>query len=253
MPENNTNQFDKNTQTIIEIREKLLYELEAIEATKNEGAVEVMKDVSSIMESILGTGIIRARGASTDMTDLASIIRSYLRYLETILAGGILTPLTGREEEWVDIAVAPNASKEIVQKFRGQDYIIAFKSVQVNKRYSNIYRFNKDNKYAHRVDMIQFYNVNKPSQLVVNNCSLRFIQFPYTLDQIRIPAILDEEGHFLRTVDGETIEDLMDNIAFRTTGGTVIGAPVIPFPTLRREGVNWGAEVSAVIGADANR
>lgn len=249
MPENDLSKYDKNTQAIIDIRSKLELEMMAIEKTKNEGALEVMKDVVSIVDNMLGVGSIRARGAGTDMGDLVVILRNYVRYIETVLSGGILTPLTGREDEWEDISIAPNASRTIVQNFRGNEYTIDFKTVQVNKRYANIYRFNKDNKYAHRVDMVLFANIDNPNQVVANSASLRFIQFPYTLEQIRIASIFSE-NQFARTADGEDLQEVMDTIAFRATSGNVIAAPPIPFPTLRKDFPLWHSEVSALIGSE---
>lgn len=250
MAENGLSVYDKNTQVIIDIRSKLEMELKAIERTNNEGAVELMKDVIAITDNMLGVGVIRSRGAGTDMADLALVLRNYVKYIETVLAGGILTPLTGREEEWEDVAISPDSEKVFTRTFRGNDYRIEFKSVQVNKRYGNIYRFNKDNKYAHRMDMILFTNINPPGNTVVNNASLRFIQFPYTLEQVRIASVLDENNNFARTADGNELQDVIDEIAFKATSGNVIAAPPIPFPTLKKDFPLWHSEISALIGSN---
>lgn len=250
MDENRLSAYDKNTQAIIDIRAKLDMEMKAIEKTNNEGAVEMMNDVIAIVDNMLGVGTIRSRGAGTDMGDLVLVLRNYVKYIETILAGGILTPLTGREEEWADVDIANGSEKYIVRNFRGIEYRIDFKSVQVNKRYGNIYRFNKDNKYAHRMDMILFTNVNAPNNTIVNNASLRFIQFPYTLEQVRIASILDEQNQFARTADGDDLQEVMDTIAFKATSGNVVAAPPIPFTTLKKDFPLWHSEISALIGSD---
>lgn len=239
--------YAKNTGVIMNFREKVKSEYDAIAALNNPGASDIMYDVSAIIDNMLGIAALRARGLENDHIDVLAILSNYMKYIETLLSGGILTPLTGREEEWEDIPVSPDAVKNIERHFRGKVYNIDFKSVQVNRRYRNIFRFNKDNKYAHRTDLIQFIDATNPKRRVTNNASLRFIRFPYTLEQVFIPAKLDENGALIETIDGKTEMDLLNTIAFKTANGTVIAAPTVPFYTLKKEGIDCNVEIEKFV------
>ena len=231
--------YTRNSQTVVDIRDKMEAEIEAVAATNNPAALGVAKDVQAILEILMGTAAIRSRGVDTDVADVTQLIGSYLGYLRTVLSGGILTPLTGREEEWEDIDAPADGERRIICLFNGKEYPIEFKSVQVNRRYQNIYRFNKDNNYAHRADMIRFVDRNNPKRYVTTQLSRRFIKFPYTLDQVDCLVDVDENGTILGYPDDLDELKLQSQIAFFTSNGGVIAAPSIPFHFLKKEGIDY--------------
>lgn len=242
-----TEYYSKNTDVIMTFREKVRSEAEAIKALNNPAASDIMFDVGAIIDQMLGIASLRVRGHESDVIDVLGILGNYVKYIETLLSGGILTPITGHEEEWEDIQIPADAPKVLERHFRDNNYNIDFKSVQVNRRYRNIYRFNKDNKYAHRTDLIQFIDAENPKRRVTNNASVRFIKFPYVLEQVIILAKLDENGALLETLDGKTELDLLNTIAFKTANGTIIAAPTVPFYILKKEGIDCNAEVEKLV------
>ena len=243
--EMNVNHYVNNTNVIADVRFKIENEIDALKRTKNHPAAEFAQDVQSIIDMMLGTAAIRCRNADTDTMSIQKILGQYVTSIQTILRGGILTPLTGVEEEWEDIKLDPDDSKELLIPFRGKTYTINYKSVQVNKRFRNIYRYNKDNKYAHRIDMIALRETTNRNLIRTTDISLRFIKFPYTLDYVNVNVDVNDEGEIIN-YHGTTRDGLNDQIAFRSAAGDVILAPRIPFYLLKREGIDYQAEFEAL-------
>lgn len=234
------NYYQENTQAIINLRDHMENEVEAVAATNNIGATEIAKDVEAILNVMMSTAVIRCRGAEFEEFQLKQFLSYYAQYIQTILQGGILCPLTGREEEWEDITLGPDDPKKITVPFRGKEYTIEYKSVQVNKRYPNIYRFNKDNNYAHRVDMIRFVEKNNPRKVSAHaDVSLRFIKFPYTLDNVNV--VKDD----ISNIDEFEKAELQNRIVFQTNSGELMVAPMIPFHYLKKAGVDYTAELNS--------
>ena len=240
--------YNDNTAAIMDIREKMASEVSAVLAA-NSAAADIARDVQSILDNILGVASMRTRSIDTDSTPIPKIVADYVRYVQIVLSGGILTPLTGREEEWEDIRIPPESAddRKIICHYNGKEYPIEYKSVQVNRRYRNIFRFNKDNKYAHRTDLIRFVDRTNPKRYTVNSNSLRFIKFPYTLESVNCLVDIDESGAVTAYQEGFTENDLQNKIAFFSTDGQAFAAPPVPFYIIKREGIDYQEEIKNLV------
>ena len=248
------NLYRNNNSDIAEIRERVQLE---IAAAKNQsfsmGAV--LEDLQVIINTILGQAIIRIRGAGGDALPLTSIVSQYVKSITTILSGGIISPLMGVESEWEELPIPENAPKEITVPFRGENIVIPYKSIQVNRRYPQVYRFNKDNNYAHAMDYIRIHDKHDMSKYVTTAVSRRFIKFPYTLEHVDL--VVDRVNVTPGKVNipdyggGNTENDLYNMIIFKDNDNYLV-APPIPFHMLKKYGCDYNEELLNAATEDGN-
>ena len=186
--------INQNNMFLDSVVSKMNNEYEALERTGNEQAIQigsVIKNIvysiiSEVRESLTSTGLITSTQAPYFMNQCMQSVNS-------ILSGGVISPITGDEAEWVDTTAPQDAGQELKISYRGKEYSIPIESVQINKRYPKIYRINNDNNLAHRIDYFQFHDAKNPQKIHLTEDSIRFIQFPYTMQALHSHCIVDDK------------------------------------------------------------
>ncbi len=176
-----------------------------------------------------------------------SIFDQIMASINAIMRGGIIWVLTGDEDEWADVTSPEDIGKNMTINFRNEDYTITIESVQMNKRYPNIYRFNNDNNYAHRIDYMCFHNLKDPEKVKFTNDSIRFIEFPYRLESVHINAIFNDSGDIVDYLN-ITEDEIKDQIVYGNEDSkdphAYIIAPRVPLLLLKENGINIENEVN---------
>ena len=96
--------------------------------------------------------------------------------------------------KWYDIDVKNYPQyedlKTFERSFRGFDYSIEIESIQANKRYRGLYRFNNDNDLAHIANLIAFTEEDGSVKTTID--SIRFVELPVTYTSpVVIPAEIE--------------------------------------------------------------
>ena len=129
-----------------------------------------------------------------------------LTMIDKCLRGMPITALNGTEDEWVDVSTHPNMANTIGKTMQfgkrnlpGTSFTI--ESIQINTRFPNVHRFNNDNRFAHRMDAIAYYEVETGapiSSVIIDDQNLRFIIFPY--------PILPTVNYYIDLRDGKVVK-----------------------------------------------
>lgn len=253
-PEQNTieNEIAKQNKLYLEgIKDRMDEEYKAIVRTENTTAIETVKIISDMLHSIVDRTIevFDTIPAMNQSVHSPRFISQCMQSLNAILSGGIISPLTGVDEEWVDTTIADDVGQQFKIKYRGKEYSIDIESVQVNIRYPKIYRLNGDNRFAHRIDYFQFHDATKPENVHLTEDSIRFIQFPYTMQALHSHCVVEDK----------TISDYLDFYYDEIANGLVypdqsngephsyVIAPKIPFHMLEEEGISVENEIAEFI------
>lgn len=233
------------------IKSRMNEEYNAIVRSENSQAIETAKIISDMLHAVVDRTIKAFEDMPTMNTRVhaPAFINQCIKSLNAILAGGVISPLTGADEEWVDATVPDDVGQEFKFTYRGKNYAITIESVQVNIRYPKIYRLNNDNRLAHRIDYFQFHDATKPENVHLTEDSIRFIQFPYTMQTLHSHCVVEEK----------TISDYLDFDYDEIANGLIypdqtngdphsyVIAPKIPFYMLEEEGINLENEIAAYI------
>lgn len=233
------------------IKDRMNEEYKALIRTENAQAIETGKVIFDMLNAIVDRTIEEFDKSPILSTRVHApmFINQCIQSLNAILAGGIISPLTGVEEEWVDTTVSEDIGQQFKFKYRGKEYSIDIESVQVNIRYPKIYRLNNDNRLAHRIDYFQFHDATKPENVHLTEDSIRFIQFPYTMQTLHSHCVVEEK----------TISDYLDFYYDEIANGLIypdqtnddphsyVIAPKIPFYMLEEEGISVEDEIAAFI------
>ena len=172
------------------------------------------EDLRSLSTTILNAAQERVE-ASDHRYVMSALIGGYINSLAALFGGGLISPLTGADFEWEELPIPEGKKVEDVHiVFRDKEFVLQVESIQVNKRYPQVRRFNNDNRFAHCYNAIGFEieadNENSGemrNELKYTMTSIRYIEFPYELQHVNIPADLDEDGNI------DPITDSIENIA----------------------------------------
>lgn len=228
------------------IVEKMKLEHEALLRTNNEKAIQLGNVISVIVNSVVGAvSEVFKDEEFNGQVQAPYFLQQCMQSVNAIFAGGIISPLTGSDEEWIDTTVPDDIGQEFHMSYRGEEYSIKIESVQVNKRYPKIYRLNNDNNLAHRIDYFQFHDAKNPDHVHLTEDSIRFIQFPYTMKSLHSHCII-EENAITDYLDFD-YTDIKDGLIYpdQTDDGqySYVIAPKIPFTMLEEAGVSLEAEI----------
>ena len=177
------------------------------------------EDLRSLSTTILNAAQQRVE-ASDHRYVMSALIGGYINSLAALFGGGLISPLTGADFEWEELPIPEGKKVEDVHiVFRDKEFVLQVESIQVNKRYPQVRRFNNDNRFAHCYNAIGFEieaddeNSDKlRNELKYTMTSIRYIEFPYQLEHVNIPADLDEDGNIDPITD--SIEDIANEIYF---------------------------------------
>ena len=238
------NFYEENSIFLRNLHESVTAEVRAAERS-NPDLVPLIQDTQTALDILSALASARTRGDGQEIVKVQDMLRDYFQIIGTILNGGILTPLAGTEDEWEDVPLNPNTEKSFTVDFRGKTYTIEFKSVQVNKRFPKIFRFNKDTRLAHREDLVRVFDAKSPGYYFTTKVSRRFIKFPYTLETVSKAAEMSEDGKSVVCYTDGTEQDILDEIAFKV-GDKVLLAPPVPVHMLKKDGIDIDAELAKV-------
>lgn len=204
-PTENTveNEIDEQNRNYLQsIMSKAQIEFEALERTGNEQAAWIGKLAKDIVYSIVSTVDTTLNNSEEykNRVNASVVVSQVMQSVNAMLAGGVISPITGCDEEWQDVTVAEDVGQSLKINFRGRQFELPIESVQVNIRYPKIYRLNNDNAYAHRIDYFQFHDVCHPEHTRLTEDSIRFIKFPYSMETLHCSCI----------VENNTIMEYMD-------------------------------------------
>lgn len=197
------------------VKQHIADELEALNSQAPSAmAKDTFEDLRSISTTILNAAQQRVE-ASDHRYVMSSLIGGYINSLATLFGGGLISPLTGADFEWEELPIPEGKKVEDVHiVFRDKEFVLQVESIQVNKRYPQVRRFNNDNRFAHCYNAIGFEieaddenSDELRNELKYTMTSIRYIEFPYQLEHINIPADLDEDGNI------DPITDSIENIA----------------------------------------
>lgn len=204
------------------------FELEIDFLHRDSNHPAIIDGLKKVIETIIETvDTITHNAANLNATEL---IRMFLNSANSLAGGGILSPITGFDEEWEDITNPDDVGAIFKSHCAGIDFEVKIESIQVNKRFPKIFRLNNDNRLAHNTEFLTFQDSNDTNRVVTNDDSVRFIQFPYILQNIVIPANIDDEHESINllTVTADDIE----GFAFLNEYNTPLFAPKIPLYAL---------------------
>ena len=231
------------------MRDRVGTECSALDRTGDPNAMYVGKIINAIVNNIITTLESAAKSAPNQI-NIPYLSNQIMHSVNAIMAGGIISPLTGCDEEWHDVTVPDDVGQKFRCTYRGKEYEIDIESVQVNIRYPKIYRLNGDNKYAHRIDFMQFHSATNPNHVNLTEDSIRFIQFPYTMQSAHFTCIIDSENHITDYLDCE-YDDIANGLIYgdytNNDPRSYIIAPKIPFFMLEDEGINIDEEIASYI------
>lgn len=233
------------------ILERMQMECNAIAKTNNQAAICVSNMVSSIVNQIVKCvkDEFAANETLANSVFAGYFIKECIDSATAVISGGVISPITGDEDEWRDVTDPADVGQNLVINYRGTDYNIPIESVQVNVRYPKIYRFNGDNNYAHRLDYFQFHDVGNPSVVHRTEDSLRFIQFPYSMDSMHVQCIIRDNSitDYIEFTPDEISNGLVYPNAANLHPESYIVAPRIPFSMLESAGINLDDEIHKYI------
>lgn len=189
-----------------------------LEALNFQASSTMAKDTFEDLRSISST-ILNAAHQRVEFSDhryvMSALIGGYINSLAALFGGGLISPLTGADFEWEELPIPEGKKVEDVHiVFRDKEFVLQVESIQVNKRYPQVRRFNNDNRFAHCYNAIGFEveaddenGRELRNELKYTMTSIRYIEFPYQLEHVNIPADLDEDGNI------DPITDSIENIA----------------------------------------
>ena len=189
-----------------------------LEALNFQASSTMAKDTFEDLRSISST-ILNAAHQRVEFSDhryvMSALIGGYINSLAALFGGGLISPLTGADFEWEELPIPEGKKVDDVHiVFRDKEFVLQIESIQVNKRYPQVRRFNNDNRFAHCYNAIGFEveaddenGRELRNELKYTMTSIRYIEFPYQLEHVNIPADLDEDGNI------DPITDSIENIA----------------------------------------
>jgi hypothetical protein len=133
--------------------------------------------------------------------------------------------------------------------YRDKEYSITIESIQINNRYPKIYRLNNDNNLAHRVDYFQFHDARNPENIHLTEDSIRFIQFPYSMQSLHSHCIIDDKviSDYLDFDYSEIKDGLIYPNQSSDEATSYVIAPKIPFTMLEEAGINMDKEIEIYV------
>lgn len=197
------------------VKQHIADELEALNfQAPSAMAKGTFEDLRSLSTTILNAAQQRVE-ASDHRYVMSALIGGYINSLAALFGGGLISPLTGADFEWEELPIPEGKKVEDVHiVFRDKEFVLQVESIQVNKRYPQVRRFNNDNRFAHCYNAIGFEieaddenGRELRNELRYTMTSIRYIEFPYQLEHVNIPADLDEDGNI------DPITDSIENIA----------------------------------------
>lgn len=197
------------------VKQHIADELEALNFQASSAiAKNTFEDLRSISTTILNAAQQRVE-SSDHRYVMSALIGGYINSLAALFGGGLISPLTGADFEWEELPIPEGKKVEDVHiVFRDKEFVLQVESIQVNKRYPQVRRFNNDNRFAHCYNAIGFEieaddenGRELRNELKYTMTSIRYIEFPYQLEHVNIPADLDEDGNI------DPITDSIKNIA----------------------------------------
>ena len=197
------------------VKQHITDELEALNfQAPSAMAKDTFEDLRSISTTILNAAQQRVESSDHQYV-MSSLIGGYINSLAALFGGGLISPLTGADFEWEELPIPEGKKVEDVHIiFRDKEFILQVESIQVNKRYPQVRRFNNDNRFAHCYNAIGFEieaddenSDELRNELKYTMTSIRYIEFPYQLEHVNIPADLDDDGNI------DPITDSIENIA----------------------------------------
>lgn len=238
----------ENEQYLSGLRAKMEAEYNAIVRTKNENAIELGSVISEIMNSIID--IISTKYAKSpelySKLPASRFLYHCMEAINSMMVGGIISPLTGDEEEWIDTTVSDDIGQQFKVQFRGKEYSITIQSVQTNIRYPRIYRLNGDNNLAHRIDYLQFHAIGHPEHTHLTSDSIRFITFPYQMESIHSQVVLNDKNEITDYFD-LSYDEIKDGIVYPNQTSddphAYLIAPKVPVSMLIEDGINIDEEI----------
>ena len=230
----------QNKMYIDNVRAKAKIEHDALVRTGNEQAIQLGSVIYKIIDSI-ATSVDEALESYNIVGKIQApyFLNQCMQSVNAILAGGVISPITGDDEEWVDTTVPEDIGKEFTFEYRGKEHTITINSVQVNKRYPKIYRLNNDNDLAHRIDYFQFHDAKNPAKVHLTEDSIRFIQFPYTMQALHSHCIVDDRtiSDYLDFDYSEIKDGLIYPDQSNDAPDSYVIAPKMPFSMLEENGI----------------
>lgn len=202
------------------VKQHISDELEALNfQAPSAMAKGTFEDLRSLSTTILNAAQQRVE-ASDHRYVMSALIGGYINSLAALFGGGLISPLTGADFEWEELPIPEGKKVEDVHiVFRDKEFVLQVESIQVNKRYPQVRRFNNDNRFAHCYNAIGFEieaddenGRELRNELKYTMTSIRYIEFPYQLEHVNIPADLDEDGNIDPITD--SIENISNEIYF---------------------------------------
>ena len=208
---------------------------------------KIIDIVNANMQNLLDDieGYIKENPQTSDISK--TLLRTILSLISNLSEKKIISSINGTDDEWEDRTDPDDIGKILKINFRGQEVRIPIQSVQQNKRYTSIFRFNEDNNLAHNINSILYYNYRNQQQVITNDDSIRFIKFPYMPIPVGIPSMFNEDGSFFKELDlKDTIIKSPERIVFNNPYNheDPVLAPKIPFNMLEHYGVDLNEEIS---------
>lgn len=185
---------EQNSNYFQSLLSKAQIEFAALERTGNEQAAWIGNLAKDIIYSIVSTVDDRLNRSEEykNRVNANVVVSQVMQSVNAMLAGGVISPITGCDEEWQDVTVAEDVGQSLKINFRGRPFEIPIESVQVNIRYPKIYRLNNDNQFAHRIDFVQFHDVCHPENVRLTEDSIRFIKFPYSMEALHCSCVVED-------------------------------------------------------------
>lgn len=126
--------------------------------------------------------------------------------VRSLLYGTPIYALSGNDDEWDEYTKDIDKLSKTIEFYNPKlskvdEYTseINIDIIEINKRYSNIYRINKDNDLAFRMDAITMQNDRDDFDLVDG---IRFIEFPWTYkESIIIPDTVENPHKYINEMD----------------------------------------------------
>ena len=251
---NNPNEHDFSNDNMIYLDgviERMKAECNALNKTNNAVAIHLGNIISNIVNYTV-SNIKDEFEKSPDLNrDIHAgfMIKECIDSVTAIFAGGVISPITGDEDEWVDITDPADVGQTLSINYRDTEYHIPIESVQVNIRYPKIYRFNNDNQYAHRLDYFQFHNIGNPNEVHRTEDSLRFIQFPYSMTSVHVQCIIDDNNitDYIEFTSDQISNGLVYPDPTNSHPEAYVIAPRIPFSMLEAAGISIDSEINDYI------
>lgn len=247
-----TPDFSKDNNIYLEgVLNRMEAERNALAKTNNPTAIHLGNIISNLVNYTVES-IKEELEKSPEMNQnvhAGFIIKECIDSVTAIFAGGVISPITGDDDEWLDVTDPADVGQNLTIPYRGTEYHIPIESVQVNIRYPKIYRFNNDNQYAHRLDYFQFHNIVNQDQVHRTEDSLRFIQFPYSMTSVHVQCIMMDNQ--ITDYIEFTPDDISNGLVYPDSNNahpeSFIVAPRIPFTMLEAAGINLDTEIHEYI------